>query len=148
MNTDKCTSCAQVSGAMNDRDLSRSFAGLREEDRSKAPSFAQTMASAKDKGHGTKQPWGRSMIRITAPAAFVLVCLVSILTLANIDSGPDADLLRLAERLGTWRAPTSTLVEEPEAFMSTESIATSRASWRTPTDSLFVKLAYNQDNGS
>jgi hypothetical protein len=133
---------------MSDKYLSRAFAGLREEDRPQTPSFAQTLARAKNKRQDKRPTWSRSMTRIAVPAAFVLLCLVSFLTLSGIDNGPDADLDRLAEKLGTWRAPTSTLVDEPEIFVSTESIATNQASWGTPTDSLFVELAYYQDDGS
>ncbi len=134
-------------GTRSHSDLYRAFAGLREDDRSQAPSFDTTFARARSAQNSRDASWSKWLIKSAVPAGFVFVCLVSILTLANIESGPDAELIRLAERLGTWRAPTSTLTDDPESFWSTESTA-SQASWRTPTDSLFVELAAYRENGS
>lgn len=147
MNKDRRRTRQEGRGTGGDSDLYRAFAGLRDEDRSQAPSFEKTSARARSAQHSRDVPWSTWLIKSAAPAGFVLVCLVSILTLADIGSGPDAELIRLAEELGTWRAPTSTLSDDSESFWSTEATL-SQASWKTPTDSLFVELASYRENGS
>jgi len=90
---------------MDDNELRRRFAQLRESDRERAPTFVQTY-QRRDAG-STSRPWLAKRALGIGAAAAVLVAAV---WMARASSVPHSGT---TPAIVTWRAPTDVLLDTP-----------------------------------
>lgn len=108
---------------MNDPELQRRFAGLREQEAAQAPSFDRVWAAAARRQfrHAAPTPWG---VRLTvAGFAAALIAVAFWLGSGHEDTQP---------------VPTAQAWERQLASLETEIAALDLADWQAPTDFLLT----------